>query len=397
MIDSTLFKRAHPQGYSSELDNAITSMTNLFAKQAQHVVKVTLMPNFSIDHDRSAAEETPIYHGLVVNLKDTYELSPEDKCWFHPEMGKGRSVFEGGSVKDTLVEQTVGDTNALEASLSPFNSSAGEYYSQTEDAYGMVDKHQYSIVSSGSESTAYPLWSSWCDSYTSMKKVYSAWKSNNAVDTIQTARTSIVNSNKTIYQDVVNNIYSDGKTLYVSNHAVKCNAGDKVLCEISPTAGYIWFHIQDGENKFVASDCGYTNEYVNIHALREQHKQRFYKDCSWLSKKPFNTYVMRKTSITPETIASCLSLKPCERVYMKTCTCSSQPVKDAYETDTLLKLTPLHQAIHVPFKPSNDIVKYVLDNYHEINKTHPTFDLINPTYLKNGTLELPREIVEMCQ
>ena len=399
MIDSTLFKRAHPQSCSAELDDAQNRLRNLFEKQKQHVIKVVLLPNFSIDHDRSQAEESPIYRGLVVNVKDTYELSPEDKCWFHPELGKGRSAFMDQRISKSLTEQQLGSTEQVSSSISPFNSSAGEYYSQSEDAYGIVTKSNYSIVSSCNESVSYPLWSSWFNSYTSMKKVYASWKRNGTLDNIQKHRDSLVGSpEKPLYQDVVNNIMSDGKSIYVTNHAVKCNSGDRVLCEISPTAGFVWFKVNGSsrENDFVPSDCGFSDQFVNIHALREEHKDRFYKDCSWLSKKPFNTYVMRKPLLTANQLATASDLTKCERAFMKKVTCSSQPVLNDYDKDTLLKLPPLNQNIQVPFKQSNEIVKYVLDNYHQLNKEHPSFDLINPKYLKQGALELPREIVESC-
>ena len=399
MIDSSSFKRAHPQTCSAELSDAQDHLKALFEKQRQHVVSVRLLPNFSIDHDRSKAENTAIYRGLVVNVKDTYELSPEDKCWFHPEMGKGRSVFQNVEPVKHIQEQVLGQTEEVKASISPFNSSVGEYYSQTEDTYGIVTKNKYCIASTGSENRAYPLWSSWCDSYTSMKKVYAQWKSMNIADAVRDDRRSLTaSSSKMTYNDTINNIYSDGKSLYVTNHALKCNSGDKVLCEVSPTSGYVWMSVA-GKNRcndFVPSDCGFADHFVNVHTLRQEHKARFYNDCSWLSDKPFNTYVMRKPLISMDTLSDAANMNKKERLFMKKMTCSSQPFETDYERNTLLQLTPLEQKIHVPFKQTNEIVKYLLDNYHEISEQYPAFDLINPKYLKNKHLELPREIVELC-
>ena len=105
-----------------------------------------------------------------------------------------------------------------------------------------------------------------------MKKVYAQWKSMNIADAVRDDRRSLTaSSSKMTYNDTINNIYSDGKSLYVTNHALKCNSGDKVLCEVSPTSGYVWMSVagKDRCNDFVPSDCGFADHFVNVHIAPE--------------------------------------------------------------------------------------------------------------------------------
>ena len=66
-----------------------------------------------------------------------------------------------------------------------------------------------------------------------------------------------------------------------------------------------------------------------------------------------------------------------------------------YDKDTLLKLTPLNQNIQVPFKQTNEIVKYVLDNYHQLNKNTRPLTSSTPN-TSNKVHWNYREIVESC-
>ena len=135
-------------------ENALTSVLERLGEQKEHVKSVTVLANFSIDTDTALHMNVPLVtQGLVVCVAPTYQLSTADMSWFHPSIGRGRSMFS--------VETPTNKLQLQQVALTLPTSSVGEFTNSHPDEFGCEDVSYHVVV----------------DTAPNLSKLYSSWLS----------------------------------------------------------------------------------------------------------------------------------------------------------------------------------------------------------------------------
>ena len=79
---------------NSDAETLLASITERLEQQSELVKSVKILANFSVDKIASLEHGTDIAQGIVVQVAPEYVMSSEDMSWFHPDIARGRSVFE---------------------------------------------------------------------------------------------------------------------------------------------------------------------------------------------------------------------------------------------------------------------------------------------------------------
>ena len=93
MINCSPLNSIYGDDIPSDLQDALKELEAQLNKQKDYVVAVTVLPNCSIDYDRTIHLQKTlsdkinwVLQGVLVTLKPEYKLSYADAIWFHPEM-----------------------------------------------------------------------------------------------------------------------------------------------------------------------------------------------------------------------------------------------------------------------------------------------------------------------
>ena len=139
-------------------DNATTAaletVLTTLKKQSQHVKSVSILANFSIDHETTIAKRVPVVvQGLVVQTTKEYKLSEEDQSWFHPCVTKGRSVYS--------IQQSVAKSSLQQLDLDTLGNSVGEYSVSHADEFGCEQVENRIVVDVSAEKTFESAYNKW--------------------------------------------------------------------------------------------------------------------------------------------------------------------------------------------------------------------------------------------
>ena len=102
----------------ADIQDALKTLEEHLQKQKNCVREVTILPNCSIDYDRTMHLQKKtlskdikwVLQGVLVTVSPEYRLSYADAMWFHPEMAKGRSVF---SIDKTVSKEDLNKINEI--------------------------------------------------------------------------------------------------------------------------------------------------------------------------------------------------------------------------------------------------------------------------------------------
>jgi hypothetical protein len=423
----------------ADLQDALKFLEQHLQKQKKHVQEVTILPNCSIDHDRTIHLQQTVskdikfvLQGVIVTLSPEYRLSYADAVWFHPEMAKGRSVY---NLKTSITKEDLNKVREIHhvdgkydkdepAMMSPFHCDVGHYTSTEVDDMGLSSTNNRLIVNVSLEALTYPLWRQYLLTNELVGKVYENWTSmdmgngKSIMDTSAHVRNEIVCkiTNQTmhdtiktqIYSDQVNALYSDGANVYFTNHAVKTPKDVEnvnVLLHNSALSGYEMYNTKT-EELFVPSNIGLSSKTFNWNDMSEQQRKRIFEDCTWEGDEGFNTYVLKPpalVSVKKKSFEQKYGLFNGYKLRMKIAKFSSQPVRDFIEIGKLLKLTPLEApATHsrhgdnIELKMSLEYQPFstLMNKFEKISKEHPEFQLFNTDLVSNGYIKIPREIIK---
>ena len=442
MINTAPLNAIHADDIPSDLQEALLDLENHLKKQQSHVKTVTIMPNCSIDYDRTIHVQKTlsdkiswVLQGILVTVDADYKLSYGDAMWFHPEMAKGRSIYKIdndisreklNSIKE--MHHVDGDYDKEDPTcISPFHCDVGEYDAISIDDMGLETVQKHLVVNASFEALTYPLWTQYLMTGATIGQVYENWtkmdmgNGKSIMDTSSYVRDAIAQkvlnctyhdvSESKLYSDEINALYSDGHSVYVANHAVKTpKEGDgSILIHLSALSGYELYKSVKTDELFVPSNLGLSSKTFNWDDMSVAQRKRIFSDCMWEGNEGFNTYVLKPPGLVAsnkKAFENQYNLNQSSKLRMKFAKFSSQPVRDFIEIGKLLKLTPLAahmDGIQTTAHHGNDIrvplsLKYepfseLINKFEELSAEHPEFQLFNSALIDGGYIKIPREII----
>lgn len=375
----------YPNGFSPVLESHIAEMQELVDKKG--VLSVTLLSNFGKDMEMSMKHDTNIYRGMILQLSSNYVFSEYDRLWLHPELCKGRTMYDGGNKNMS--------TEVNEVNIDKFNSSVGVYSTHSIDEIGAYKQETYTIVDSGMEEQSDVLTSNWMLGNMSIRDAYQEVVGAKLVKQAQVKRDSIAKlygANDKVQTSNYNMLYSDGRSYHFYNHAIKPSNG-KALLNISPLIGCAMVL---SDEKHIESDLLSTNKYIDVNKLSEEQRVRTYESCKWEGKNIVNTFTMRKPLDNYKTLLEShnVTMYRLENGYF-----SANPVQNKLPADIVLYLTPEKELIpqaavcHQHIRDGSLDMPASLENITKLMKSHWR-DLISKKYIRGDMLILPRDMVK---
>lgn len=378
-------------------ENALTSVLERLGEQKEHVKSVTILANFSIDTDTALHMNVPLVtQGLVVCVAPTYQLSTADMSWFHPSIGRGRSMFS--------VETPTNKLQLQQVALTLPTSSVGEFTNSHPDEFGCEDVSYHVVVDTAPNLSK--LYSSWLSQGLTAGEVGTQWKQTSFDQTksiplhSSNHRTSIVqclSPGKNAYSDTVNDILTDMTHVYFTNDCVK-QSSKQMLIKSSALGGYRLYAVDNTSPQFLPASLGSANTFYDWDDMNSKNVSRIAESCSWKDDLSFNTQVMRPPSLRSNSIRNMedeYKLSSPGHLVMRLAhfTGSSQIVDKMNPVD-VLQLTPstVSEYITAPIDPSHPVFAHLVANIVDIQAANPTFQLINPKYLRGNRLKLPRDV-----
>ena len=394
---------------------ALNVVLDTLEKQAEHVVSVQVLPDFSVDQEAALSHGAPVVtQGLVVCVHKAYRLSRADMSWFHPSVGAGRSVFalDTSVSKRELASVTELEEASIDSGpfLSPLNCSVGEYASVQPDEFGCESVAKHLIVDTTSDALLAPLYASWLAENLTAGDVDKRWKRTKFGKTVsvvqqsskmRTAVAHAVSPQATKqHEDTYNQVLSDTKHVYFLNHALKSpGAHGDVLVKMSALGGYTMYTALNAEHAFYPSSMGAANHFYSWDEMSPQNCARIENTCSW--KGRFNTQLMRPPSIrTPRAVETAFGMLRKDKLNMRIAHFSdTTAVHDQLAPRDILALTPTAEQLSsaqdfltTPITMAHPTTHALMDRIGEISKAFPTFHLFNPELVVNDRLKLPREV-----
>lgn len=384
-------------------DQALKAVMATLNKQAEEVLSVEVLANFSIDNEAAMFFDFPlIVQGLVVRTTRDYRLSREDQSWFHPCVARSRSMFKvTNPVRRSLLKAQ---------ELSGIQNSVGEYSMSHPDEFG-CEEMEYRVIADTDHSSYFrQLYNKWLDTGVTAGHVEKEWKNTNFDGIVSATLKTLTNqreivekilpSAKLLYTDTVNSVLSDTTSVYFTNAAVKAPPNKQVLVKASGLGGYRMFVGQSGK-RFYPAHCGISPNFYSWSNLDSKTCSRIEETCSWGGDLPFNTQVMRPPSVkNVRILEDACDMTLLETLVMRHAAFSgSDSIADKMTPQTLLKLTPdegqsskAMSYISAPLSMGHPVLSKLMENLDSIEKKFPNFKLFNKEYVKSGRLELPKEI-----
>ena len=154
--------------FDSKMEKALAAVEARLNEQADHVVAVKLLANFSIDKLASLQHGQTILSGLVVQVLPEYKLGPEDMSWFHPDIASGRSVF--------TVNKFIPKSKLASIELDGIQSSVGSYTTSKPDEFGCETVQHHIVVDTTVSDTLGSLYKKWIDTGLTAGDLAKQWK-----------------------------------------------------------------------------------------------------------------------------------------------------------------------------------------------------------------------------
>lgn len=368
-MNKEALQKRYPNGIPEDLQEGVSFFEKLSHKSG--VRSVRLMSNFGIDLEQSLLNKTNIYKGLVVQVASNYELSESDRAWFHPELSKARSLYEG---KRELPDGK---------ELGEINSLAGTYSTYTVDEVGGQKLNNYTIVDSAVPSLPETTVNHWITTRAAMKDAYADYKNNkNDGETLQQAGQSLRNKigGTAKFTNEYISLYNGANSYHFYNHVIK-SKGESLVLQ-SALIGYA----RQTSNDDIASDA--LTGFMKVNELSAAHRDRVYKDCSWATTSLINTHVMRMGDIVKG-----------EPYRMVKAVFSDNNVAGLLDAATTLRLTPtranIPEGIPCDEYTERDIIPFALkeETIQKVMKDHWR-TLISSKFIQGDKFLLPRDIVE---
>ena len=387
---------------------ALQAVLSRLEVQADHVKEVQVLANFSVDDEAIMHFDTPnIVQGLVVQVSKDYKLGPEDKIWFHPAIGRGRSVYELASA--------VTKTN-LAQPLKGLADSIGSYTISKPDEFGCEHHAHRLVVDTSPNQLLAPVYDEWLRAGVTAGDVDTQWKRMKFDDTYSvpakaqamraTLAKSVDSNAKLLHSDTINNVLSDITSVYFTNHVVKrASPTEPVLVKSSALGGYRAYAGRDEKRHFYPASLGVKSSFYKWNDMASDNCARIERTCSWDGEMSFNTNVMRPPTIRPAQIRTMedeyeITLR--DTMVMRLAHFSkSDAIIDKLSPRDLVEASPTpaqmstaKDFISAPIDMNHPVLQRLMSDITEIQEKFPNFQLFNPKFTQGERLKLPRSVVE---
>lgn len=394
---------------------ALNVVLDTLEKQAEHVVSVQVLPNFSLDQEAALSHGVPVVtQGLVVCVTKAYRMSRADMSWFHPSIGAGRSVFALSTSVSKSELTAVCEMSEASIDSGPFlstlNCSMGEYTSVHPDEFGCESVAKHLVVDTSADALLSPLYVSWLTENLTAGDVDKRWKRTKFGNTVsvvqQTSKMrkaiagAVSSDAKLTHEDTCNNVLSDTKHVYFLNGALKSpGAHGDVLVKTSALGGYTMYTALNAEHAFYPSSMGAANHFYSWDEMTPQNCARIENTCTW--KGTFNTQVMRPANIRqPRTVETAFGMLCKDKLNMRIARFSdTSAIHDQLTPQDILALSPTAEQLSsaqdyltTPMSMDHPTTSRLMERIGEVSKAFPTFHLFNPDIVVNDRLKLPREV-----
>ena len=376
-------------------EQALQTVLARLEQQKDSVKSVQVLENFSIDSDTALQMDAPlITKGLVVCVEPDYKLGREDMSWFHPMVGRGRSVYlVAAAVKKSALQGVTFETHG---------SLVGEFTTSRPDEFGCEEVSHHVIVDTAPDLKQ--MYAKWLDAGVTAGELATEWKrtSFGEVKSISSHgeqhRDSLLKVKKrnTIYSDTVNDVLTDMSHIYFTNNCVKHS--ETILMKSSGLGGYRMYESSSAKNRFYPASLGMASAFYSWQQMNQKNIARIETACSWDDQLSFCTQVMRQPSIRNEQLRGLedqYNLTDPTSLMMRQCHFSgSASFVDKMRPEIIFQLTPptASKFITAPIDPSHPVFEKLVKNIVQIQAATPSFQLLNPEFVKGGRLNIPREV-----
>ena len=380
---------------------ALASILATLEKQSDLVKEVTILSNFSLDQDATLMFGLPIAKGIVVVVDKEYVLSEQDMSWFHPSIGRGRSLFK---IDQPLTRQQL-------SAVTGINSSLGEYTISSQDEFGCDQVVHRLIVDTADDETLFPLYQKWIKQRVTAGDIDKQWKRMKFDDVYSlseytkqmrtTIASSISASAEHLMSDTINNVMSDTKHVYFINNAT--NGNPTILVKTSALGGYRTYQNSGDKQKFIAASMGSSDTFYSWNQMSSQNMQRIESTCSWDGDMNLNTQVMRPPLHTDvrsfeEEYAVTLATQLRMRLAQFS---KSDDIIDKMSPRDVFNITPGQEHsehgnnyITAPVNMDHVMLRRLMDKLDDVQDKFQNFHLFNTQAVQGGRLILPREIYD---
>jgi len=386
-------------------DNATTAaletVLTTLKKQSQHVKSVSVLANFSVDHETTLAKHVPVVvQGLVVQTTKEYKLSEEDKSWFHPYVTKGRSVFS--------IQKSVAKSSLKALELDTIGNSVGEYSISRADEFGCEQTEHRIVVDVSAEKIFESTYNKWLQEGITAGELDAEMKHMKFGNTYSVAShveelrkdiaEQLSTDAKLVHSDMSHGILSDLSSVYFVNAAVK--ASPSILVKSSSLGGYRMYNTL-GQQKFYPSNLGKSIGFYSWDELSPQNCAKITDTCMWKGSLTANAQVMRPLSIkSPKEMEQEYNISLNETLKMIHCAFSpSDSFIDNIDPADILRITPTSaqnrkasDLMSAPFNMEHPVLQKLMNNIQDIQAKFPNFKLFNPKVVSGGRITLPREV-----
>ena len=224
---------------NSNAETLLASIVERLQQQSELVKSVSVLANFSVDKIASSEHGMGIAQGIVVQVAPEYIMNSDDMSWFHPDIARGRSVFE--------VDNFISKSHLENIELDGLQSSIGSYTISSPDEFGTEMVQHHIIVDTSATEMLSSLYRKWTENNVQAGDIDKQWKRMQFEDaygikkTTELTRSAIAAeispSAQQIYSDNTSSVLSDSTSVYFVNHAVKPE-NKRILIKSSSLGGY---------------------------------------------------------------------------------------------------------------------------------------------------------------
>jgi len=377
-------------------ESALQSVLHTLQKQSAEVKSVKVLPNFSVDTDTALQMSIPLVtQGLVVCVSRNYKMSRADMSWFHPSVGRGRSVY--------TIDAPTNKSNLQSVSFATLGSSVGEFVTSHPDEFGCEDVVHHIVVDTAPDLSA--SYAKWLDGNMTAGEVQQDWKrtqcdqSKSVPAYSQSHRDALVRGfvKASLYTDTVNDVLSDMSHVYFTNNCVKQHS-TRVLVKSSALGGYRMYTTTETEQQFYPASLGTLCGFYAWSDMTPKNVSRIESSCSWDDDLSFNTQVMRPPALQAAAIRKVedeYGLTSKENLVMRLSHFSgSSSFADKMSPTHIFQLSPESDSKYItaPIDPSHPVFEKVVRNIISLQAQFPKFQLLNPKFVRGNRLKLPREV-----
>jgi hypothetical protein len=386
---------------NSDAETLLTSITGRLEQQSELVKSVKVLANFSVDKIGSLEHGTAIAQGIVVQVAPEYVMSSEDMSWFHPDIARGRSVFE--------VDHFISKSQLENIDLDGLQSSIGSYTISSPDEFGTETVQHHIIVDTSVTEMLGSLYRKWTENNVSAGDIDKQWKRMQFDDAYGVKKATelargalaveISPSAHQIYSDNTSSVLSDSTSVYFVNHAVKPDS-KHVLIKSSSLGGYRMYNATNEAIRFYPSTLGTSEQYYSWSEMSPQNCARIEQSCAWSGNLEFNANVMSGPAVSGKNIRKLedeyeMSFR--DTLSMNAAAFSpSNGIHDSMTPQELSRLHPQASStkayITAPIDMDHPVLNHIMQNIQSIQQNYPDFQLFNPNILENGRLKIPKAL-----